>query len=268
MSILRWIELLRGGISINLIREIRNELIGEKRKRRKGEKNIGDRRKDESVRSRVVSETTTRSASFIRLIASFVRMSRSKWNREKFFPFFSIHFERFTLSLIVQLTSINRAENEKFGEIWLISQNTRIPSLEWYNFSFSLFFFLKKSVNRMCARKKLEIESYERQESATVQAKKAVNLNAFFFFILFLVTNNSGFRTRQDSLFANAHLSRNPWNPSFRVSPSNPRKKKQKLQCLLVIGLGLARWHLRVIRLQSSYIFIYVLYKANRVTNK
>lgn len=31
--------------------------------------------------------------------------------------FFSIHFERFTLSLIVQLTSINRAENEKFGEI-------------------------------------------------------------------------------------------------------------------------------------------------------
>lgn len=90
---------------------------------------------------------------FIRLIASFVRMSRSKWNREKFFPFFSIHFERFTLSLIVQLTSINRAENEKFGEIWLISQNTRIPSLEWYNFSFSLFFFSKKVLTE-CVRER------------------------------------------------------------------------------------------------------------------
>lgn len=33
------------------------------------------------------------------------------------FLFFSIHFERFTLSLIVQLTSINRAENEKFGDL-------------------------------------------------------------------------------------------------------------------------------------------------------
>lgn len=109
------------------------------------------------------------------------------------FLFFSIHFERFTLSLIVQLTSINRAENEKFGEIWLISQNTRIPSLEWCNFSFSLFYFLKKSVNRMCARKKLEIESYERQESATVQAKKAVNLNAYFLLFFFLS------RTIQDS---------------------------------------------------------------------
>lgn len=45
----------------------------------------------------------------------------------------------------------------------------------------------------MCARKKLEIESYERQESATVQAKKAVNLNAYFLLFFFLS------RTIQDS---------------------------------------------------------------------
>lgn len=106
-------------------------------------------------------------------------------------------FFRFTSngSLSRLLSSLRRLIEQKTKslEIWLISQNTWIPSLEWCNFSFSLFFFLKKSVNRMCARKKLEIESYERQESATVQAKKAVNLNAYFLLFFFLS------RTIQDS---------------------------------------------------------------------
>lgn len=122
----------------------------------------------------------------------------------------------------------------------------------------------------MCARKKLEIESYERQESATVQAKKAVNLNAFFFLFFFLsrTIQDSGLvRTRSLQMLIFHEI---PEIPLFEFPrrTQGKKKQKQKLQCLLVIGLGLARWHLRVIRLQSSYIFIYVLYKANRVTNK
>lgn len=80
----------------------------------------------------------------------------------------------------------------------------------------------------MCARKKLEIESYERQESATVQAKKAVNLNAFFFFYSFScheqfrIQDSSGLALCKCSSFTKSLKS------LFSSFPVEPKEKKTK----------------------------------------